>query len=102
VVFGDLSSIEYYVDARAQNYNNWQIRDANPYWVTTHRILPEKVQWFIAFVDYVEYIDGSGNVVRDKKNMTIRKIERKAAGKTYNGVCSGEIDYESLLKKVAN
>ena len=93
VVFGDLDPIVHYVDVWERNHNNYQLRDDDPGFIATHKIVPERVQWFVALVDYYPSMRG-------EKGMVIKKIEKREPGKIYQGsLYNGEIDYESLLKK---
>ena len=97
VVFGDLSPINHYVDVWEQYHDNWQLRYEDPGFITTYPIIPERIQWFTALVDY--YPPGKGNL-RGEKKMVIKKLEKREPEKTYQGASyNGEIDYESLLKK---
>ena len=95
VVFGDLDSGIHYVDVWEQNHDNYQLREED-YHNIEAEVIPEKVQWFWAFVDY--YPSGKGNS-RGEKRMVIKKLEKREPGKTYQGAHKGEIDYETLLKK---
>ena len=94
VVFGDLNPGAVYVDVWEQYHDNYQLRDEDVSFIEAE-VLSEKVQWFVAWVDY--YPPGKGNV-RSEKNMVIKKIEKREFDKTYKGAYNGEIDYETLLK----
>ena len=96
VVFGDLDPIAHFVDVWEQDHDNYLLRNDDPGWITTEIIMPEKVQWFRAWVDYYPV---KGNV-RGEKKMVIKKIEKREPGKIYQGSSyNDEIDYETLLKK---
>jgi len=94
VVFGDLSPRTYYVDVWEDHHDNWQLREEDPGFIAVE-VIPEKVQWFIAWVDYYS---GKGNS-RSEKKPVIRKLEKREFGKTYQRAYTGEVDYEILLKK---
>ena len=85
-----------YVDVWHDFYDNYLLREDDPGFITTQVLLPEKIQWFVAWVDYVEHTKGSG---RGERTMVIKKLERKVAGKTYPGIYKGPKDYEYLLNK---
>ena len=94
VVFGDLARGIHYVDVWEQYHDNYQMRDEDPEFVTAF-VVPDKVVWFTAWVDY--YSD-KGNS-HGEKRMLIKKIEKREPPKEYRGNNNGEIDYEALLKK---
>jgi PKD repeat protein len=96
VVFSDLDPIVHYVDVWEQNHDNYQLKEEDVKFITTQPIVPDKIQWFVAWVDYVEHPKGSG---RGERSMVIKKFERKASGKSYPGTYTGTMDYQELLKK---
>jgi PKD repeat protein len=96
VVFADLDPIVHYVDVWEENHDNYQLRDEDPGFITTQKIVPDKIQWFVAWVDYVERSKGES---RGDRTMVVKKLERKVEGKTYPGTYKGPKDYEYLLNK---
>jgi len=96
VVFADLDPIKHYVDVWEETHDNYTLRDEDPAFVTTQKIIPDKIQWFVAWVDVVDH--GKGNT-RGERSMVIKKLERKVEGKTYPGTYKGPKDYEYLLNK---
>ncbi|MCX6335357.1 MAG: PKD domain-containing protein [Bacteroidia bacterium] len=75
VVFSHLNKQRFYVDVSHQNYNNYTLRDEDPGWIETDIVLPHKINWFIAWVDYV---GAKGEMVnRRGGSYVIRKLERK-------------------------
>ena len=75
VVFADLDPIVHYVDVWEQNYDNYQLMEEDLGFIKTPKIVPNTVQWFIAYVDYVEHKKGD---TKGERSMIIRKLERKA------------------------
>jgi len=75
VVFADLDPIVHYVDVWEQNYDNYQLKVEDLDFIKTPKIVPNTVQWFIAYVDYVEHKKGD---TKGERRMIIRKLERKA------------------------
>ena len=96
VVFADLDPIAHYVDVWEETHDNYQLRDEDPSFVTTQQVIPDKIQWFVAWVDYVDHGKGSA---RGDRAMVIKKLERKVEGKTYPGSYKGPKDYDYLLNK---
>jgi PKD repeat protein len=96
VVFADLDPIVHYVDVWEETHDNYQLRDEDPAFITTQKIIPDKIQWFVAWVDYVDHAKGSA---RGERTMVIKKLERKVEGKTYPGTYKGPKDYDYLLNK---
>jgi hypothetical protein len=98
VVFADLDPIVHYVDVWEKNHDNYQLKDEDVKFIMTQQIIPDKIQWFVAWVDYVPHAKGAA---RGEKNMVIKKLERKVEGKIYPGTYKGPKDYEYLLNKSA-
>jgi hypothetical protein len=96
VVFGGLTPRFHYVDVWEQCHDNYELGLEDVSFIEAE-VLRDKVQWFIAWVDY--YPPGKGNM-RGEKKMVIKKLEKREPGKTYQGSSyNREIDYETLLKK---
>jgi len=74
VLFSGLQQAVYYVDVWEVNHNNWDLRGyEEDYWITTDLLLPNQVNQFIAYVDYV---GAKGPVERDR-SFVIKKLVRK-------------------------
>lgn len=96
VVFSDLDPIVHYVDVWEQNHDNYQLKEEDVKWIKTQPVVPDKIQWFVAWVDYVEHPKSSG---RGERTMVIKKLERKADGKSFTSAYKGPKDYDYLLNK---
>jgi len=95
VVFGGLNSGIHFVNVWEQFHDNHLLRDEDPAFIEAE-VLHEKIQWFVAWVDY--YPPEKGNAHGEKK-MVIKKLEKREFDKTYqSSTYNGEIDYETLLK----
>ncbi|MFP4489695.1 MAG: PKD domain-containing protein [Bacteroidales bacterium] len=74
VVFYGLGPYVYYVDVWEENHNNFDLRGyMNDDYIRINQLIPNEVNTYIAWVDYVE---NKGGDERDR-SMVIRKIERK-------------------------
>lgn len=74
VIFNYLGPYVYYVDVWEENHNNWDLRGyENDIYIRTDQLIPNEVNTFIAWVDYVGTKGGS---VRDR-SLVVRKLERK-------------------------
>jgi len=83
VVFFHLGSYVYYVDVWETNHNNFDLRGFdNDYYLRVPQLVPNEVNTFIAYVDYV---GAKGGDERDR-SMVIRKIERKPKDVVLSGV----------------
>jgi len=72
VLFTDLvAGRRYYVDIWGEYHDNWQLRDEDPEFVTTDRLVPGVTNLWTGLVDY--YPEG--------KNLSIDRSEQKAARK---------------------
>jgi PKD repeat protein len=79
VVFSHLGPYVYYVDVWEQNHDNYTLASEDVGFIRTPEIMPNKINRFIAWVDYVVHTKGDGT--RDRKPV-IKKLERKAGDKS--------------------
>lgn len=96
VVFADLDPIVHFVDVWEKNHDNYQLKQEDVNFITTQQVVPDKIQWFVAWVDYVPHSKGTA---RGEREMVIKKLERKVDGKNYPGTYNGPRDYDYLLNK---
>lgn len=74
VLFTGLQQAVYYIDVWEPNFNNWDLRGyENDYWITTDQLLPNQVNRFIAYVDYV----GTKGPSERDRSYIIKKTDRK-------------------------
>jgi PKD repeat protein len=78
VVFADLDNVVYYADVWETTHDNYALKDEDVGFVRTPEIVPNKINRFIAYVDYVDHGKGAG---RRSGNLIIKKLERKAIDK---------------------
>jgi PKD repeat protein len=76
-VFSGLGSFVYYVDVWEENHNNYTLRDEDVGFIRTDQIMPNEINRFVAFVDYV---GNKGDGKRDR-SVSIIKMDRKAGEK---------------------
>lgn len=76
VIFTSLGSFVYFVDVWEKDHNNYTLRDEDVNFIRTHQLVPNQINRFVAWVDYVGG-KGEGSSVRDRK-MVIVRMERKA------------------------
>ncbi len=79
VIFTGLGPWIYYVDVWEQNHNNYTLAEEDVNFIRTDEIIPNQVNQFIAWVDYVG-TKGTSTGDRDRK-MKIVKLERKVTDK---------------------
>ncbi|MEA1887118.1 MAG: PKD domain-containing protein [Bacteroidota bacterium] len=74
VIFYNLGPFVYYVDVWEDHHNNWDLRGyMDDIYIRTDQLVPNEVNTFIAWVDYV---GKKGGTKRDR-TMVVRKIDRK-------------------------
>lgn len=97
VVFSHLGEQRYYVDVYHQNYNNYTLRDEDVGFIETDIVVPHKINWFVAWVDYTG--TKSESVDRRGGSYVIHKLERKIID-TENPSPTGEWEvlYERSIK----
>ena len=78
VVFADLDNVVYYADVWETTHDNYALKDEDVGFIRTPEIVPNKINRFIAYVDYVDHGKGAG---RRSGNLIIKKLERKATDK---------------------
>jgi PKD repeat protein len=74
VVFSGLGKYVFYVDIWEAHHNNYTLRDDDPAFIRTPVVMPNQVNRFIAYVDYVPGTKGDGK--RDR-TMVIKSLVRK-------------------------
>lgn len=96
VVFSGLDNIIYYVDVWETNHDNYTLKQEDVGFIRTPEIMPNKINRFVAYVDYVQH--GKGEAKRDK-SMIIRKLERKFTDKPQPPASNDISGWEELYKK---
>lgn len=96
VVFADLDNYVHYVDVWEENHNNYALRDEDVGFIRTPEIMPNKINRFIAYVDYVDNSKGEG---RRGSKAIIRKIERKVSDKRQPEPYSDDENWQVLYSK---
>lgn len=78
VIFSNLDPFVYYVDVWETNHDNYALRDEDVGFIRTPEVLPNQINRFIAWVDYVDHGKGIG---RGSRSAIIKKFERVSADK---------------------
>ncbi len=97
VVFADLDKKVHYVDVWEKNHDNYSLRDEDIGFIRTPEIIPNRINRFIAWVDYVEH----GKAGRRSGGAVIIKMERKSAEKKQPGASDGTSGWEELYSRRA-
>jgi len=74
VFFPELYPQRYYVDVWEEYHNNWVLAEEDVGWIETDWLIPNEVNYFIAWVDYFESVKKSDG--RPEKNIRILKLEQ--------------------------
>jgi PKD repeat protein len=98
VVFSNLDPFVYYVDVYDATHNNYALRNEDVGFIRTPEILPNQINWFIAWVDTVAQDKGAG---RGARKIIIKKLGRKAADKISPTVDSGFQSWQELYNRRA-
>jgi len=100
VVFSGLDPFGYYVDVWEQNHDNYALRDEDyMQYIRTPDVIPNKINRFVAWVDYVEHGKGIG---RGERSLVIKKFERKAGGKYQPEADGGTEGWQELYNRRVN
>lgn len=95
-VFSDLDNIVYYVDVWEATHDNYTLKSEDVGFIRTSEIMPNKINRFIAYVDYVEHSKGTAK--RDR-TVVIKKIERKSTDRVQPVVSSDTSGWQELYEK---
>lgn len=79
VVFTNVDEYVYFVDVWEAHHNNYTLRDEEEAFIRTQRLVPNEINRFVAWVDYVAGTK-SATGTRDR-TMVLRKLERKVTDK---------------------
>jgi len=74
-VFSNLNEQRYYIDVWEDYYHNYWLAEEDVAWIETHVLVPNEMNTFFAYVDYVEEGKKS-SVERDRNIVKLRKLER--------------------------
>jgi PKD repeat protein len=100
VVFANLDPFVYYVDVWETEHDNYALRAEDIGFIRTPEVLPNTINRFVAWVDYVNHGKGTA---RSTDSFAVRKITRVASekGKTDVPDTTGwrELYARSIIKK---
>lgn len=96
IVFANLDPIVHYVDVWEKNHDNYTLRKEDAGFIKTPKVVPNTVQWFVAYVDIVQHTKGDGRVVREA---VIKKLERKVSDRPQSITNLGTVSWQTLYSK---
>jgi len=94
-VFSDLDYIVYYVDVWEETHDNYSLKSEDVGFIRTSEIMPNKINRFIAYVDYADHGKGEG---KRGRTMVIKKLERKSEDKLQPEASSDISGWQELYK----
>jgi hypothetical protein len=97
-VFAGLDKIVYYLDVYETNHDNYALKAEDLGFIRTSEIMPNKINRFVAYVDYVDHGKGEG---RRDVTMVIKKLERKPEDKKQPEASSDTTGWQELYAKRA-
>jgi len=96
VVFSHLGPYVYYVDVWEENHDNYALKVEDIGFIRTDEVIPNKINRFTAWVDYVD--NGKGESARDR-SIVIRKLERKVTDKGSGSAEVTDKGWEALYER---
>ena len=96
VVFSHLDPFVYYVDVWEQNHDNYSLRTEDVGFIRTDEIIPNHINRFTAYVDYVEHAKGAAKGTR---RMIIKKLERKVTDKGQISSDAGTENWQEVYNR---
>ncbi|HBC80005.1 MAG TPA: hypothetical protein DEO60_08555 [Bacteroidales bacterium] len=97
-VFAGLNNIVYYLDVWEKNHDNYALKAEDIGFIRTSEIIPNKINRFIAYVDYVDH--GKGTARKDAA-VVIKKLVRKPEDKKQPEASSDTTGWQELYAKRA-
>jgi len=97
-VFSDLDPMIYYVDVLEKTHDNYTLANEDVGFIKTPKIVPHKINRFIAWVDIVDHSKG---VAKGTRDLVIKKLERKAVDKVQPVADSGTKSWQELYNQRA-
>lgn len=98
-VFAGLDPFVHYVDVFEQNHDNYSLAAEDVAFIRTPEIIPHVINRFTAWVDYVEHTKGAA---AGKRQLIIKKLERKAADKIQPPFDSSTENWQELYNRRVN
>jgi hypothetical protein len=95
-VFSDLQNIVYYVDVWEATHDNYTLKSEDVGFIRTSEVMPNKINRFIAYVDYVDHGKGEG---RRGTTLVIKKLERKSSDRVQPEATSDITGWQELYEK---
>ncbi len=95
-VFSHLDPFVYYVDVWATNHDNYTLAIDDLGFIRTPQIMPNRINRFVAWVDFVDH--GKGNS-RGTRDIVIKKLERKASDVKPPFSDTGTENWQELYKR---
>ena len=74
-VFSNLNSQRYYIDVWEAQHHNYWLAEEDVKWIETHVLVPNEMNTFFAYVDFVEQTYKSSGE-RDRSVVKLRKLEQ--------------------------
>ncbi len=96
VVFSDLDNVVHYVDVWEETHDNYTLKDEDIGFVRTPEVRPNKINRFIAYVDYVERVKSDGS---RQRSVIIRKLGRNAEEMFQPEASQDDYGWETLYEK---
>lgn len=98
-VFSNLEPFVHYVDVWEQNHDNYALAAEDVAFIRTPEILPHVINRFTAWVDVVSHTKGA---VNGKRQVILKKLERRAADKIQPPIDSSAENWQDLYNRRVN
>ena len=95
-VFSGLANTDYYLDIWEQNHDNYQLRAEDPGFIHVMQVIPHQINYFVAYVDYVQHAKGAG---RGERTAVISKIVRKSGDKVRPPLDTSTLSWQDLYSR---
>jgi hypothetical protein len=78
VTFSQLDPKRYYVDVWEESHNNWILAEEDYKFIETEVLIPNEVNYFLAWVDYVEpTLKSAGRPEKTSRILKLEKVDKR-------------------------
>lgn len=96
VVFANLDPYVYYADVWEAEHDNYALKDEDVGFIRTQEVLPNQINRFVAWVDYVNHAKGAA---QGNRTGVIKKFERVTSMKNRNVVQPDTTGWRELYSR---
>jgi PKD repeat protein len=94
-VFSNLDPYVYYVDVWEATHDNYQLASEDIGFIRTPEVVPNRITFFTAFVDFVNHPSG----IKGDKKFVVKKLMKRSYDNNNANPYPGEANWQELYKR---